>query len=223
MNLNVSAVLSPVDLPAAELFAARLDGELLAVGECFSPVDLPGSAVIRAQSLARDLSTRVIIELLSAAWVLGATETMPASPQFCSTADARAKPAVLRRLAVREVVIDEHEMVHLGGVRVTAPLRTACDLVRSASEFDSHTQTVVLRLLAMARTSVEQCIETLESRRNLPGKRRTIERLARLAGSAVADAVDVVHGVDSPNRVEHAVEVRGIAHLEDKFAERQPV
>ena len=48
------------------------------------------------------------------------------------------------------IVIDEDEIVVLGGVRVTSPLRTACDLVRSATQFDAALQLVVLQLLGLA-------------------------------------------------------------------------
>lgn len=209
----------------AELSAARLDGELFAVAHCYSPSDVPDRAVSRAQSLAQGLSARVIVELMSAAWVLGATDAAPTFPQYCSTAEARAKPAVIRRLAVREVVIEPDEIVCVGGVRVTSPLRTACDLARSDAEFDTATQLVVLQLLQLAQASVDDCVELLERRRNLPGKRRTLDRLRSMTvpASAVADAIDVVHGVDAPDGVENTVEVGGIPHLEDELAEGQPV
>src|SRR5690554_3807402 len=140
-------VLSAADLPMAELCAARLDGDLFAIGECFSAVDLPEQPADRARAAAQQLSDRVIVERLSAAWVLGVTAAPPNEHQYCSAADARAKPSTLRRLTLREVVIDEDEIVVLGGVRVTSPLRTACHLVRSATRFDAALQLVVLQLL----------------------------------------------------------------------------
>src|SRR5690554_476773 len=135
MTHRLDAVLSPVDLPAAELSAARLDGELFSIADRFTPVDLPESATSRAQALAQELSARVIVEMRSAAWVLGATAVVPVNPEFCSRAEARAKPAAIRRLAVREVVIEDDEILCLGGVRVTSPLRTASDLIRSSPGF----------------------------------------------------------------------------------------
>lgn len=224
MTSRLPAVLSPLDLPAAELSAARLDGELFAIADCFGPIDLPEQAGSRAQSVAGRLSERVIVERLSAAWILGAADDPPGVHQFCSAVGARAKPATLRRLAVREVVIDDDELVMLGGVRVTSPLRTACDLVRVSPQFDPALQLVVLRLLDVAGASVDDCAGLLDRRRNLPGKRRTLQRLAALAApgsSAVADAVHVVDGVDASNRVQHSVQVGGVPHLEDELAERQ--
>lgn len=236
MTPRIPAVLSPVDLPAAELSAARLDGDLFTIGGCFAPVDLPEQAVGRAQSLAQHLSGRVIVELFSAAWVLGVIDTGPTAPQFCSAADARAKPATLRRLSVREVVIEVDEIVLLGGVRVTSPLRTACDLVRSSAEFGASVQLTVLRLLALGSATVDDCIALLERRRNLPGKRRTVQRLRSLSvptrvdavdsggdGSAVTDAIDVVDGVDATHGVEHPIEVGGVSHFEDELTEGEAI
>lgn len=233
MTQRLAAVLTPADLPASELSAARLDGELFTIADCFSPIDLPDRATSRAQSLAHGLSERVIVELFSAAWVLGATEITPVFPQFCSTAKARAKPAAIRRLAVREVVIDDDEILCIGGVRVTSPLRTATDLIRSSAQFGADTQLVVLRLLELAGASVDDCIALLDRRRKLPGKRRALERLRSLTvpaefrpsvvNSAVADAVNVVHRVDASNRVQDPVKVGGIPHFENKLTEGQPV
>ena len=223
---RLPSVLSPADLPTAELCSARLDGDLVGMADCFVPTDVPEQAAHRAQSFAHQLSDRVIVERLSAAWVLGATAQPPSIPQLCSASDARAKPATLRRLAIREVVIDDDEVVRFGGVRVTSPLRTACDLVRSSDEFDADVQLVVLRLLQLAGASVMDCMTLLGRRRNLPGKKRTLYRLrglARFADSAVADAVHVVHGVDAPHSVQHPVQVRGVAHFEDELAEREAV
>jgi hypothetical protein len=228
MSHRLPAVLSPDDLPVAELCAARLDGDLFAIADCYTPVDLPDRAVSRAQALAGALSVRVIVEQNSAAWVFGVTDAMPMLPQFCSTADARAKPAAIRRLTVREVVIDDDEILNLGGVRVTSPLRTASDLARVSTEFDASTQLVVLRLLELARASVDDCIGLLERRRNLPGKRRTLERLRSLSvsaepGSAVAHPIHVIDGIDSPHSIQHAIEVGGVPHFENELAEREPV
>lgn len=225
MPHRLPVVLSPADLPTAELSAARLDGELFAVADCFTPVDVPEQAVSRALALAQGLSSRLIIELHSAAWVFGATDEAPVFPQYCSTADARAKPAAIRRLAVREVVIEPDEIACFDGVRVTSPLRTACDLARTTSEFDTHTQLMVLRLLQLAEASVDDCMALLERRRNLPGKRRTLDRLRSMTvpRSAVADAVDVVDGIDASDSVQDSVKVGGVPHLEDELAECQPV
>ena len=43
------------------------------------------------------------------------------------------------------------------------------------------------------------------------------------AASGRGDPVDVVDRVDATHRVEHAVQVHGVAHLEHEAAERQPV
>ena len=53
------------------------------------------------------------------------------------------------------------------------------------------------------------------------GRRR--QRIPTRPDSGRGDAVDVVDGVDAAHRVEHAVEVNDVAHLEHVATERQPV
>lgn len=180
MPAVLKRVLSPADLPEAELCAARLDGEAFAIGAGLSPIDLPEGLAGRAAALCHDLPARLIAELMSAAWVWMATDAPPRVHQFCSSADARAKPTTHPGRAIREVQIDQSETVTIGSLRVTSPLRTACDLVRSSGDFDDAAQAIVLRLLERGGNTLDQCVGVLAVRRNLPGKRRTLGRLEAL-------------------------------------------
>jgi hypothetical protein len=177
---TLDRIITTSDLPAAELCAARLDGEVFMVADCFSPVDLPAQSADRAAALTAGLPSRLIAELHSAAWVLGAIACEPADHQFCSATDARAKPADLHGMTVREVVISPSETIAVGGARVTSPLRTACDLVRSSDLFDDDDRQIVLRLLRLGGATVDDCIEVLAARRNLPGKKLALTRLELL-------------------------------------------
>lgn len=227
MASRLSDVLTVQDLPIAELSAARLDGELFAVGDAFSPSDTPEGTSARARSLLPILGGRLIVELLTAAWIFGAVDTVPSVNHLCSSSDARARPVIVRGMSVREVVIDDDEIVVVSGVKVTSPLRTACDLARSADTFGFGMQLAVVRLLELGSADLADCVDLLERRRNLPGKRRTLRRLRSLPmvwpRSAVADSIHVIHGVDPAHGVQHPVQVRGIAHLEHELAEGQPV
>lgn len=60
------------DLPLAELCAARLDGELVAIGTGWCPVDEPDLPSLRAAAVAPRLPAPLIVERRSAAWVHGA-------------------------------------------------------------------------------------------------------------------------------------------------------
>jgi hypothetical protein len=177
MTQCLPPVLSPADLPEAELRAARLDGEVFPVGECFSPVDEVVGPMHRARSLAALLPPRLIAEQHSAAWVLGASDSPPSRPELCTDSDARTRPTALALLAVREVVIDASEYSWLGGIRVTTPLRTAIDLARFSDAFGAEEREIVARLAESGRFRLGDVIEAIERRRNLPRKRIAMMRL----------------------------------------------
>lgn len=126
-----TAILLPGELvSASELRAAALDGEVVAIGEGFLPIDAPLTARERAASLAPALlDQRVVVADRSAAWVWG---WGPATPTVttCVSIAARIPSPDRRRLRAREVVIEADDVRRLGSVPVTAPLRTLLDLAR---------------------------------------------------------------------------------------------
>lgn len=208
---------TPFDtLPSVELSAARLDGELYCIADAFCPVDLPETPRIRAQAVMHSRSLRLIAERDTAAWIWGATVAEPAVHQFCASSTARSKSSVSSGPGVREVVIHAQEMRVLGGRQVTSPLRTACDIVRSSPTFDTETQDVVLILLAQEGHTVADCSTLLEERKNLPGKKKALHRLALLTS---AHSIDIVDRVDSTNSVEHSIQVGRVSHLENELTQ----
>jgi hypothetical protein len=222
MPQRLAPVLSEHDLPSAELRAAALDGELFALDGCWVPIDQPETASQRAMALAVQLPDRVIVERRSAAWVLGLLDTPPRPHELCTAIGARVRTGD-GWPAPREVVIGDDETVVLGGIQVTTPLRTLIDLARFSAEFE---KSIAFGLLALGRITVEEVIGAIGQRRNLPGKNLALERLEALRTlplglSARVDSVHVVHGVNAPHRVQQAVEVGGVAHLEHEPAERE--
>lgn len=177
---SLSAVLTAHDLPLAELCAARLDGELFALDEAYSPIDAPDGPTERARSIAAYCQGRLMAEQNSAAWIWGARATPPRYHELCASLGARARPVFPLRTLVREVVIDETEFVVLGGVPVTSPLRTIVDLARFNEEFDSSTAETVRQLQLIAGVTTDACLVELERRHNLPNKKRAKLRLMAL-------------------------------------------
>ncbi len=117
-------------LSASELRSAALDGEVIAVGEGFLPIDMPVTPLTRAASLAPLLiDDRVVVADRSAGWVWG-WGPAPAAVTTCVAITARIPSPDRRRLRAREVVIDDDERRLLGPVAVTTPLRTLLDLAR---------------------------------------------------------------------------------------------
>jgi len=179
--MRMPSVLSPVDLPWPELQAARLDGELYGVDACFCPIDEPGGLHQRALALTSVVPRRLIAELHSAAWVWGALDRPPARHRLCADITARSRPPIGTAI-LREVVVDPTDVLTLGRLRITTPLRTAVDLAR----LDEVDQEPLTRLFAIGEFDLDACRALIERRRNLPDKRRALERLERAQESAVS-------------------------------------
>lgn len=176
-------VLSGRDLPLPELNAARLDGELFALGAGFAPVDELESPRHRATALRAGLHERLIAEQHTAAWVWGALAAAPSPHEFCSTLHARVGHLSTRWLTVREVVIEPSEIEVIAGLAVTVPLRTAVDLTRFSRVFGVAEASVVRQLGSLGGFGIDDCIAELDRRRNLPHKRQAFLRLSSLRRS----------------------------------------
>jgi hypothetical protein len=102
----------------------------------------------------------------------------PAVHHLCVSTAARTR----RPLAgLREVRFDEGDLVLVGGVAVTSPLRTVLDLVRSAEDDEHAADRSALRaLLHVAGIAPEQAAARLDARRKLPGKELALRRLRAL-------------------------------------------
>jgi len=179
---RLAPVLHPGDLPLAELCAARLDGELVAVDEAFVAVDTAIIASVRATAAARDWSPRLIAEQGTAAWIWGATPAPPPRHQLCASLERRARPPTPARCVLREVVIDDDEILLTAGVPVTAPLRTLVDIARFSPQFGPTEQATVRELARLAGATLAECRGALDRRRNLPGKRLAWARIRGVLG-----------------------------------------
>jgi hypothetical protein len=177
-RMRLAPLLVPTDLPIAELCAARLDGELYGVDAAFAPVDTPFTTHTRAAALGAWAHGRLIAEQHTAAWVWGALSDPPERHEFCARIDRRTRPPFGSAFSVREVVIDESEIAHLAGMRVTSPLRTVIDLVRFTPQFTTRDAQIVRELRSLQAVTAEQCERYLDARPHLPNKRQATQRLA---------------------------------------------
>src|SRR6187402_1771121 len=178
---TLPAVLDAHDLPATELAAMRLDGEVYPLAGAYCPIDQIETAAHRARAVRGRRSVRLIAELRTAAWVWGALPRPPEPVEFCVDLAARARLRPSPHTLVRELVLDPEDVVDLDGCGVTSPLRTAVDLARFAETFEPD---VVVALAAIGRFGGEDCLAVLDRRRNLPAKNRAKARLRPvLAGS----------------------------------------
>ena len=184
MSLRLPLVLSELDLPLPELLASALDGELFRVDDAFAPLDEIEQPAHRAHAILDTAPVRFIAEQHSAAWVWGVIPRPPRSHEFCVDIGARVSGSTARVQRVREVVIEPHEIASFGSAKVTTPLRTAADLARFSDRFDESEERAVVGLLAAGRFTIEDCVDELNRRRNLPNKRLAVDRIVRLHGVA---------------------------------------
>jgi len=181
---RLPVVLFHSDLPEAELHAAKLDGELYPVDQCFSPIDEIDGQGNRARALLLTVPARLIAEQRTAAWIYGALSRPPRQHQFCADISARVRPSGLVAVTVREVVVDAGDLVDVAGLLVTTPLRTVVDLARASMNFEMAELRTISELMRIGRFGFEECRVLLERRRNLPHKRIALERITEAARRA---------------------------------------
>lgn len=180
MPQRLPSVLSANDLPFAELLAARLDGELFRIDDCFAPVDEIEQPAHRARALRAGLPERLIAEQRSAAWIWGALDAPPRIHELCAAIGARTRSPSVSWIRLREVVIEPNEITTIDGMQLTTPLRTVVDLARFSVRFDEGEELLVAWLMRHYGFTVADCVADMNRRRNLPNKRQAIARLGRL-------------------------------------------
>ncbi|MGG7307092.1 type IV toxin-antitoxin system AbiEi family antitoxin [Curtobacterium sp. AB451] len=181
-------LLTTDDWPEAELRAAVLAGELVAVGACWASPTEPQTPSLRAAAAAWSLGdARFIAGTRTAAWIWGAVSRAPSPVEGC--VPLRVRVHTDGAVHVREVVIADEDTVVLGGLRVTTPLRTVVDLLRSPGDrpggFDPADARAVAGLLAIEAVSVDEVIGHLAALGTIPMVRQAERRLAavqRLGG-----------------------------------------
>lgn len=117
-------------LSAAELSAARLDGDLVEIGEGYMPADAAETRELRAGSLRPMLSPGLALTRESAAWVHGALGEPPVRHRVQRLSARRLHAVFDTRLAYRDVALRREDVMSISGVAVTTPARTLGDLVR---------------------------------------------------------------------------------------------
>jgi len=173
-------------LSPAELSAARLDGELVAIGDGYTAADGLETAAVRAASLRPILGTRLVAIGLSAAWVHGARGLPPAVHHIQRGADGVSRP-VRHDIRFRDTPIAEADTVVLGGVRVATPARTLVELARESA--DPAAARAARRLTTPVLS--EEATAWLRAHLRFPGRQRALAFLADMASDDPASQDDV--------------------------------
>jgi len=182
--MQLPRALTSRDLPEAELRAAALDGEVFRHGAAWCAIDEHDGPALRIRSLAPAAPPGAVAELRTAAWVWEARASPPARLEFCLPGGVRAKSRRSAPVLLRQSELGPADRVDTGGGAVTAPLRTALDLVRVLDRFEPVDATAVAALLALAGADAEVLRGALRARRNLPFRERALARLDAVAAAS---------------------------------------
>ncbi|OZB85135.1 MAG: hypothetical protein B7X41_08190 [Microbacterium sp. 14-71-5] len=185
-------------LSLAELTAARLDGDVVGLGETFAPADLVETAVLRAASLIPLIPGMpgAAFAGMSAAWIHGAGDAAPEPHEIQSASGRRLRAPATRRIIVHDPILGPADLQRLGGVAVTTPERTLIDLLRWPVTLPERHEWA--RLLVQADPAlVGRATARLAGMRRGPGHHRITRFLAAhdadpssfLAASAAQDEV----------------------------------
>lgn len=175
MPRRVPHLLTASDLPSVELQSAVLDGELYAIGDAWrsvSDIDDPAS---RAASLSDRYGDRIVVAGRSAAWVWGARGSAPLPHDGLVSERSRHKAPALG-LSVREVLIDDDEIVPFGRTLVTTPVRTVVDLARTSS-WSPEDERATRDVAAGHGLRLGQALNVMDRRRRVPYRIRAVARL----------------------------------------------
>lgn len=177
-------------LSQAELSAARLDGHLVELGEGYIPADAVETRELRAGSLGGLLGETLAATHLSASWIHGAGNEPPPRHTVQRAVAHRLHHVIDRRLLYRDPRIDPADLIEVGGVWVTTPVRTLADLSRVSD--DEH-RTAARLLAGLLPGLAAATAAWLSSRGALPHKRV---------------ALALLHELDAPERLVREAEVR---------------
>lgn len=168
-----------------------------------------------ANSVPAAIRQRVVAGRMTAAWIYGCAGE---PDRLALLVDAKRRISSLRNTrgcTLHEVRLGPCDVVSLGGLMISSPLRTALDI---ALHVDAQRALPVLEaLLSRPQNDVRLrlLVLAIESTPRVPHKRSALEKLARLAPTLVAGSpVDVKNSVDPPDSAEDVAKVLGIAHLE---------
>ncbi len=120
-----SGVLTPT-----ELMSARLDGDVIDIGDAFLPADAVETAQLRVAVIAPLVRAGYAATHEAAAWVHGALADAPWVVNLQRFTPTRLHVVHDVRLRYRDVRLEEADAVTVAGLVVTTPVRTLVDLVR---------------------------------------------------------------------------------------------
>ena len=168
-------------LSVAELSAARLDGDVVEIGEGYMPADAIESTATRAASLRSICGTRLVVGSWSAAWVYGALTDPPARHTVMRGAAHRIGNLIDRRAIFHDVGVEQTDVTDVAGVLVTSPLRTVIDVARRIREPEHRERAtaVVGALIEAGLADPLDAIRRIDALTRLPGSKHARREFVR--------------------------------------------
>lgn len=168
-------------LSATELTAARLDGDVVEIGEGFIPADAVETAELRAASLGPLLASGLALTHASAAWVHGALDHAPSRHSVQRSSVQRRNAVIDARLHYRDLRVPPGELQLIGGIPVTTPQRTLSDLVREDLAAGRPVASAAHAMTSAFPGIAAQTVAALEHAGPVPHKRAALAWLRRRA------------------------------------------
>ncbi|GAA3902882.1 SAM-dependent methyltransferase [Microbacterium invictum] len=164
-------------LSTAELTAARLDGDLVEIGEGFMPADAVETRELRAASLRTFVRDSLAVTHESAAWVHGAIADPP-TPHFVQRVTAHRIPYVVgSRVHYRDQRLPPGDSTRISGLATATPVRTLVDLVREVVGHAAAAPDTVEAMCAWRPELIPAAIAWLERARPVHYKRPALAYL----------------------------------------------
>ena len=171
----------------AELHAMKLDGVLAPViGDAFRSTTQEETQEHRAAALIHHvpaaLAPRAALGQLSAAWVYGCAPP-PAVISLLQNHEGKSSSLPpFSGCTLRQVHLDPHEVLRIGGGLVTTPLRTAMDVARTAPEALARAVLKAMGEQPAFRCPLGRIHQALNAAAHVPGKVRGQDLVRSMMG-----------------------------------------
>ncbi|PFG20684.1 type IV toxin-antitoxin system AbiEi family antitoxin domain-containing protein [Serinibacter salmoneus] len=142
---------------------------------------VPDSRELRARALALVLPPDAIVSDHSAAWIYG-VDTFPPGEfreirPHCLVRHGKGRPAATRAI-VRQTTVPDPDVVLIGGIPVTSPLRTCVDLLRL--QWRPYALAAGDAMVRSGVVTPEDVAVSVSQLRRLPGTKQAMELAPRL-------------------------------------------
>lgn len=170
-------------LSLAELAAARLDGDVIEIGEGYMPMDTVEGADARATGVAGIIPANTAACGPTAAWIHGAGDSPPALHHVRRTSSTRLRSATTARVMYHERRAAPDSVQTIAGVSVIAVLPTAMELLFDAAL--AHTGSPWLRALLLVQPGLLRDLRAcLEHTPRRPGRRGAVRLVDQLEATS---------------------------------------